>query len=368
MNILKLPVFIGLMCFAIAFTPATVSAAEPQENAVPRTPSDYASLEKSLLRTKEAITPSVHLDKRLISTRGPIAIKSFQMEADAENEYMWIRRFKIDILDEAGEVDSAKYLCHAWLMGDTGRLDPTSGEIGARKGKDPSLFLTISPGLMDLQFPEGFAVGFESSGISRYGLLAQSVNNSFDPVDKDIRFRATIDYLDDESAQQLGIKPLTGFQLHANQDLEKLESLHPHYTEMQEHHHSSSMSSMHSSEKEGAEDHWVVPPGRQVLRSEVEPGAIEFDGMIHAIKVHLHPFGESIALIDKATGEEIWKGRATNHPNKSVPELLNIESYSSSTGIPVYKDREYELVTIYDNTTDEAVDAMGVIRLYVHPM
>jgi len=113
-------------------------------------------------------------------------------------------------------------------------------------------------------------------------------------------------------------------------------------------------------------DHWLVPPGRQVLRSDVEPGVVQFDGMIHFIKIHLHPYGESVTLVDKTTGEEVWKGSATNHPERA--HLTEIEFYSSTIGIPVYHDRDYELVTVYDNTTDEDIDAMAVMRIFVHPL
>ena len=115
-----------------------------------------------------------------------------------------------------------------------------------------------------------------------------------------------------------------------------------------------------------ATDHWLVPPGRQVVRSDVRAGAIQFDGMIHFIKIHLHPYGESVALVDKATGEEVWKGRANNHPERA--HLLAVDSYSDTAGIPIHRERDYELITVYDNPTDRPIDAMAVMRLYVHPV
>ena len=112
-------------------------------------------------------------------------------------------------------------------------------------------------------------------------------------------------------------------------------------------------------------DHWLVPPGRQVLRSDVVPGVIQSDGLIHFIKIHLHPYGQSVTLVDKETGEEVWKGFAKNHPERA--HLLSVDSYSSGDGIPIFKDRAYELITVYDNPTNAPIDAMAVMRLYVHP-
>ena len=107
----------------------------------------------------------------------------------------------------------------------------------------------------------------------------------------------------------------------------------------------------------------MVPPGRQVLRTDIEAGAIESSGLIHFIKVHLHPHGESVALVDKETGDVLWKGVAQNHPVRA--QVVSIDSYSSTVGIPIYKDRQYELVTIYNNPTDHNIDAMAVMRIFV---
>jgi hypothetical protein len=44
---------------------------------------------------------------------------------------------------------------------------------------------------------------------------------------------------------------------------------------------------------------------------------------------------------------------------------VSIDSYSSTTGIPVYADHEYELETTYDNPTAGNIDAMAVMRIFV---
>ena len=47
--------------------------------------------------------------------------------------------------------------------------------------------------------------------------------------------------------------------------------------------------------------------------------------------------------------------------------LLGTDSYSSTTGFPIYKNHDYELITVYDNPTGHDIDAMAVLRLYVQP-
>jgi hypothetical protein len=314
---------------------------------------ELARLEASLLETEEVITPPIHLTKRYRSMEGPTSIKSFQLDAAAGEERVWIKRFKIDVLDGAQREESTEFLCHAWLMADSGLREPKTGQRGARGGRDPSLFLTISQGFEDMHFPPGFAVEFDRRDVSRVGLLTMAVNNNYDDIDRNVRFRATIDYLRDSAARQLGIQPLTGIQLHARQSTSVVMAA--------DHHHSGG-ASHHAASKT---DHWLVPPGRQVLRSDVRRGVIGFDGMIHFIKVHLHPYGESLTLVDKLTGEVVWKGNARNHPERA--HLVAVDGYSSTLGIPIHRDRDYELITVYENPTAQPVDAMAVMRIYVHP-
>jgi hypothetical protein len=42
-----------------------------------------------------------------------------------------------------------------------------------------------------------------------------------------------------------------------------------------------------------------------------------------------------------------------------------VDHFSSREGIPLYRDHEYELVSIYNNTTPVDQDSMAVMHLYV---
>ena len=43
----------------------------------------------------------------------------------------------------------------------------------------------------------------------------------------------------------------------------------------------------------------------------------------------------------------------------------HVDYYSSESGIPLYKDHEYELLSVYNNTTSSDQDVMAVMYLYV---
>ncbi len=89
---------------------------------------------------------------------------------------------------------------------------------------------------------------------------------------------------------------------------------------------------------------------------------LQFDTTIHYIAVHLHPFAESLELIDRTTGKQVFKAHAKNRSDKIG--LESIDYYENVEGIPISKDHEYELV--YNNTSGEDQDSMAVMYLYLH--
>ena len=110
--------------------------------------------------------------------------------------------------------------------------------------------------------------------------------------------------------------------------------------------------------------HWVVNPGREVTRTNVTRWLnLNRDTTVHYVTVHLHPFAVSLALFDRTEKRTVYKARARNSKDKIG--LEHVEIFSSDTGFPVYADHEYEMVSIYDNTSDEPVDAMAVMFLYM---
>src|SRR6185503_18461204 len=96
--------------------------------------------------------------------------------------------------------------------------------------------------------------------------------------------------------------------------------------------------------------HWVVKPGREVNHTTVTRLMnIGYDTTIHYILVHLHPFAESLELVD-----------LTAKNFKDRIGLERVGEFSSAKGIPVFKDHAYELISVYNNTTDQDQDAMAV--------
>ena len=78
--------------------------------------------------------------------------------------------------------------------------------------------------------------------------------------------------------------------------------------------------------------------------------------------MHLHPFAESIELVDLTAGKSIYKSRARNFEDKIG--LEHVDYYSDEKGAQLFKNHEYELVSVYDNTTKDTHDSMAVLNMY----
>ena len=107
-----------------------------------------------------------------------------------------------------------------------------------------------------------------------------------------------------------------------------------------------------------------MKPGREVNQTLVTKILeLPYDTTIHYIAVHLHPFAESLELRDLTAGQVVFKSSTRQFPDRIG--LAHVDSFSSVEGIPIYKDHEYELVSVYQNVTDKDQDSMAVMNLYM---
>ncbi len=108
-----------------------------------------------------------------------------------------------------------------------------------------------------------------------------------------------------------------------------------------------------------------MPPGRQVNRTLVtELMNLPYDTTVHYIAVHLHPFAESLELVDLTTDESVFRAEAAQFGDRIG--LARVGHYESPEGIRLYKDHDYELVSVYENTSGQEQDSMAVLYLYLH--
>ena len=112
--------------------------------------------------------------------------------------------------------------------------------------------------------------------------------------------------------------------------------------------------------------HWTVAEDSiEILKTNVTPMLnLKYDTRIHHIAVHVQPYAHSLELVDKTTGESLFKALVKNQ--SSMIGIVEVDSYSSKEGIPVFIDHEYQLISTYLNPAKRNdITAMATMFLYL---
>ncbi len=103
---------------------------------------------------------------------------------------------------------------------------------------------------------------------------------------------------------------------------------------------------------------FFVPRGRHEQQTTFE---MPFDGQIHFLGTHIHPYGLSVELFNVSRQERVWKGmRKTD----AAGRMIGMDVYSSAEGYPVHAGETYRVTSAYDNSTSAPIDAMAGLFLF----
>ena len=279
-------------------------------------------------------------------------------------ELLWITGYRAEMVSPDGKEDMPQdFMCHANMNID---IRNHTRLFKWRKSASQRLF-TLSQGQYDIKFPDGFGIPILSS--EEITLQTQVLNLNLEVPPFSTRHKVTISYIRDKDVTK-EMKPLF---LKAANGMVLIEGKNGFYNvpdnkEMQGEgclmgeRFSGSLREDRFGRKFSG--HWVVKPGREENRTHsTQYMNLPYDTTAHYIAVHLHPFAESLELRDLTTNETVFKA-FTKNPKDKIG-LDHVDYYSSKEGIKLYKDHEYELVSIYNNTTEDEQDSMAVMFLYV---
>jgi len=313
---------------------------------------------------------SYDIDQVYRSMMGPKGLEQVLLRETTEPELLWISGFEAEIIDEeTNEPVSPGFMCHANL---SFSQMPRHRELfhldrdGRRRGR--LRLFTLSQGQMDVIFPPGFGVPLLSSELLDVDTQILNLN----PVEQPstVKHKTTIEYVRDRDLSR-PMKPL--FQK-AAQGMVLVEGKDAYFDvaspDPAKHGPGCAVGTraggIFLTDDFGRKfaAHWDVEPGVQVNRTLVTQWMdIPFDTTVHYIAVHLHPFATSLELRDLTSDTSLFESHATAPPDGIG--LAHVESFSSEEGIPIYKDHEYELVSVYDNTTSETQDSMAIMYIYM---
>ena len=332
----------------------------------------------SQIREKTLISPVYTIDKKYKSMKGPYSVETFRLGYTKDDkvpvgesineEIVWIVGISADVISEDGnETLPDEFMCHA-------NLDFTSQRqhklFRNRTRGAYNRIVTLSQGQTDIQLPEGFGIPMLST--TPIQLTTQVLNhNEIENLPINVCQKVTIKYIKDKDLTE----PLT--PLYRQEGAYSLVSMtgQPAIFDVESPHESHEGSSCMPGENAGTDiykdrfgrlfsGHWVVKPGKDVTHTVItEKMRLPYDTDIHAIGVHLHPFAESISLKNVTTGEVVYESRPTQASNGIGLDYVPYYS-DKDKSIPLYKDHEYEIISVYNNTSSKDQDAMAVLGIY----
>lgn len=296
---------------------------------------------------------------------------------------------------------SNEFFCHANLTLNPETINPDQHNAAFSPATHSDWrFFTLVPGRMEIRLPDGFGIPVKAD--TRFDYYTMALNQNPGEPDRLVKMKTVLRY---RTAAPGGgsIRPLfrRGLYVYQQHSAEKSAStsdgqamdvnhgeqcgenckfdargatpsvfLSLTGTELDRHPGASccveNVSKDGILKQFGAENtvHWMVPPGRHQYRTEVTKQLdLPRDTCAHYVTGHLHPFGQWMRLIDMETGKVVFEITAEHFADrlgvKKMSEIVSPE------GIRLEKGRRYELVTEYNNTQDQPIDAMAIVYAYL---
>jgi hypothetical protein len=299
--------------------------------------------ESKLTKTLTYTLGPLKIDKMMGAMHGPVLKQAMNENQTTINkdvwEAVWIKSFQVEVANGISQPEdsSLEFLCHAWLtMGTTQRNDER--------------LLTVSQGMAEMRLPEGF--GIRLSNLAEAAVSAQALNDNNAP-ESNVTYHITVKYITDLDAQEIKLKNLRTVTaaIRAEDAAEPFLSLPTN-------------GNKDNKICAGKGVSFLVPPGRHEYITKLHAThPLSQGGIIHAIKLHLHAYGESMSLVDETAGKTLWQGKADNAKNKAL--ITHVDDYNSSEGIELDPTHRFAVKAVYNNPTKVNAEAMAVLRIYI---
>jgi len=307
------------------------------------------------------------VDKIYKSMKGPASTKTISLGEGDAHELIWITGMWAEMVDATSlKSASQDFMCHTNLDFDIQYRQKLFKNITLQHSR----LITLSQGQLAMDLPDGYGIPVYSH--EPLNLETQVLNLNIANANSNIQHKITIEYIYDRDLK----KPLKPLFTVGAQGMVLVEGNDPYFeiSEVDPSLHGPGCSFGQTASDVKYEDqetgskftgHWILKPGREVNSTATSIFMnILYDTTLHYAEVHVHPFAESLELKDRTTGETVIKSFAQNFTDRLG--LKNVDYFSSVEGVPIFKDHEYELISIYNNTSGVDQDAMGHMVLFLY--
>lgn len=307
-----------------------------------------------VVKTRTAETDPLAIDSILHSMEGP-----WQRVVLDPTDIGWITAFRTEVVDATtGQRLGDEFFCHSQLQ------LATSARLAV-----------AATGVDEIRFPDGFGLPIEEivadmeAPWNEISMLGMVLNNHGAEPEGDVKLRFTVDYVPpgnygEDAMQKLykasvPVVPNLEHQAAESASWERGDTIVLVGDDLQP--------SGLPETTMGKPGHWMVPPGKQVIRQRYR-NLIGINTRVHYGIVHMHNHGISMKLTDLTDNKVLWETQLRYEGDADRVQIVEIPVYSSREGFVLHNDHEYEIESVYDNSAAEPVDAMAVMYLYHHPL
>ena len=111
--------------------------------------------------------------------------------------------------------------------------------------------------------------------------------------------------------------------------------------------------------------HWLFSPGRHHYTfNATQQLSIKDSIRLHQITSHLHPFAERLQLVDRTKNTVIYNCESENFEDKIG--LKSTPTFTSTEGVWLYENREYEMTLEVNNTTNTDQEMMASMAIFYY--
>lgn len=325
-------------------------------------------LARSLVRRVETLSPVYTVDREYRSMMGPSSAQELEFPESDSPQLLWVTGFRTSMVAADGVTEMPdEFMCHSNLDFDR---EHHAKLLGLPVYHTDRLF-TLSQGQLEIRLPEGFGLPYYSD--EAFQLQTQVLQLNPDGESHDVRHKVVLEYVLDADVRAANrqMKPLF---MSSGWGLVSLDESPAHWgmDESSDAQHGPGCLPGDAASGDLRDDalgqkfsgHWVVPPGRQINRTLVtDLLALRYDTTVHYMAVHLHPFAESIELRDLTEDKTVFKSSVEGLEDRIG--IRRVEHFESTEGIPMFVGHQYEIVSVYENTTERDQDSMAVLLLYM---
>jgi hypothetical protein len=326
-----------------------------------QSPAQVKGEDRPVIHQRTIVSQPFLVDRIIPSMQGPFHTTDFKIYGpNRENgQLAWLTSIQLEVLDaHTSRQLSEEFLCHANInshLPKAGSENFPEDFYRSEQQKEMRI-LDLVQGHVGIQFPKGFGVPIMTGTAFNFGSMVVNNNPLAEP--KQVVIRASIHYVMDSEAAFM--KPLKREAIAIKVPVEKTQKDSEQLPLVQP---SKDHCDLPFFVDRDEPYHWLVPPGKHVYRRTFAADSkFLYDTTVHYIAVHLHSYAISLELWDRTLNQRVFMSQAKNYSDRIG--ISHLQHYSSEEGIPVYRDHEYELVSVYHNPTESPVDAMAIMYLY----